>query len=50
MLLCRTDQHLQETLPSVTAAKGDTDTESKDTHTFATQRHVTLDHFSKKNK
>ncbi len=22
MLLCRTDQHLQETLPSVTAAKG----------------------------
>ncbi len=48
MLLCRTDQHLQETLPSVTAAKGVTpDTESKVSHTFATYRYVKLDHLYK---
>ncbi len=47
MLLCRTDQHLQETLPSVTAAKGVTpDIEGKYSHIFAMQRYVTLDNFS----
>ncbi len=51
MLLCRTDQHLQETSPLVTAAEEVTpDTESKDSHTFAAHSDVTLDHFSSINK